>query len=294
MKTYPEAELLLNARAELGESTLWRAESRTLCWVDIHCCEVHSLQMDTGKHTWFDTAQAVGAIVPAAGGGFAAAMAAGYYLLDDRGAVGRLAAPEELAPTLRFNDGKCDRKGRFWAGTQIMRDEMKGKGFFGCLDVDGSFRTALTGVTTSNGLVWNGDDTILYYIDTPTRTVRAFPFDLEHGTLGEGRVCVTVPEEYGLPDGMTIDREGMLWIAQWQGSAVRRYDPRTGECIGVVPVPASKVTCCCFGGEKLETLYITTARQDVDTDAEPLAGGVFKANVGVSGYEAFSYQGKME
>ncbi len=294
MKTYPEAELFLDARAELGESVLWRAESRSLHWVDIHRCEVHSLKMDTGEHTWFDTAQAVGAIVPAAGGGFAAAMAAGYYLLDDRGAVRRLCAPEELAAALRYNDGKCDRKGRFWAGTQIMRNEMRDKGFFGCLDVDGSFRTALTGVTTSNGLAWNENDTVLYYIDTPTRAVRAFPFDLERGALGEGKVCVTVPREYGFPDGMTIDREGMLWVAHWQGGAVRRYDPRTGECIGVLPVPASRVTCCCFGGDNLDTLYITTSRRDVDTDAEPLAGGIFQAKVGVSGYEAFAFDGLAE
>ncbi|MBE0601241.1 MAG: SMP-30/gluconolactonase/LRE family protein, partial [Firmicutes bacterium] len=231
------------------------------------------------------------AIVPVAGGGFAAAMAAGYYLLDDQGAMKRLYAPEALVPALRYNDGKCDRRGRFWAGTQIMRDAMKGKGFFGCLDVDGTFRTVLKGVTTSNGLAWNADDTVLYYIDTMTRSVQAFPFDLEHGTLGEGRVCVTVPAAYGYPDGMTIDREGMLWVAHWQGSAVRRYDPRTGECIGVLPVPASRVTCCCFGGEALDTLYITTSRRDVDTDAEPLAGGVFQAKVGVAGYEAFPFRG---
>ncbi len=291
MKLYPQAELVLDARAELGEGILWRAESRMLQWVDIHSCLVHSLQLDTGEHSAIDTAQAVGAIVPVPGGGLVAAMATGYYLLDDQGALRQLAMPQELVPTLRFNDGKCDRKGRFWAGTQIMRQSMSGKGFFGCLDVDGSVRTVLTNVTTSNGLAWNEDDTILYYIDTMTRTVQAIPFDLEQGTLSEGKVCVTVPEAYGYPDGMTIDREGMLWVAHWQGNAVRRYDPATGACIGVLPVPASKVTCCCFGGENLDTLYITTARRDVDIEAEPLAGGVFKANVGVRGYEAFSFRG---
>jgi sugar lactone lactonase YvrE len=289
MKTYPEAALVLDARAELGESILWRGESRTLCWVDIHRCEVHSLKLDTGEHTWCNTAQAVGAIVPVAGGGFVAAMTAGFYLLDDRGAVKRLAAPRELVPTLRFNDGKCDRKGRFWAGTQILRGEMAGKGFFGCLDLDGTVRMALTDVTTSNGLAWNEDDTVLYYIDTPTFAVQAFPFDLETGTLGESRDCVRIPKEFGYPDGMTIDREGMLWVAQWKGGAVRRYDPRTGACIGVLPVPASRVTCCCFGGDHLDTLYITTSRRDTDADAEPLAGGIFKANVGVCGYEAYSF-----
>jgi sugar lactone lactonase YvrE len=291
MKTYPETELVLDARAELGESVLWRGESRTLHWVDIIKCEVHTLHLATMEHTFFSTAQAVGAVVPVAGGGFAAAMATGFYLLDEQGATRRIAEPEGLVPKLRMNDGKCDRRGRFWAGTQIMRGEMKGKGYFWCLDVDGSLRTTLTGVTTSNGLAWNADDTVLYFIDTPTFTVRAFPFDPERGTLGKGKVCVEIPREYGYPDGMTIDREGMLWIAHWEGGAVRRYDPHTGACLGVLPVPASKVTCCCFGGENLDTLYITTARTDTDAKTEPFAGGVFKADVGVRGYEAFPYRG---
>jgi sugar lactone lactonase YvrE len=291
MKMYPEAELVLDTRAALGESVLWRGETNTLHWADIIKCEVHTLELETMKHSFFSTAQAVGAVVPAVGGGFAAAMAMGYYLLDDQGVIKRIAEPEGLVPKLRMNDGKCDRRGRFWAGTQIMRDEMKGKGYFWCLDTDGTVRTALTGVTTSNGLAWSADDAMLYYIDSMTHTVRAFPFDLERGTLGEGRVCVEVPKDYGLPDGMTIDREGMLWIAQWEGGAVRRYDPRTGKCTGMVPVPASKVTCCCFGGEKLDTLYITTARVDTDAHAEPLAGGIFKADIGISGYETFPYRG---
>jgi sugar lactone lactonase YvrE len=291
MKTYREAELVLDAQAVLGESALWRAEKQALCWVDIGKGEVHTLQLATGKHTFFSAAQAVGAIVPVRGGGFAAALATGFYLADDQGLTKRIAEPEGLVPKLRMNDGKCDRRGRFWAGTQILRGEMSGRGYFWCLDTGGTVRTALTGVTTSNGLAWNADDTLLYYIDTPTFAVRAFEFDLEHGVLGNGKVCVEIPKEYAYPDGMTIDREGMLWVAHWEGHAVRRYDPHTGECIGVLPVPASKVTSCCFGGEHLDTLFITTAREDTDAAEEPLAGGIFKADVGAQGYEAFCYQG---
>jgi sugar lactone lactonase YvrE len=292
MKTYREAELLLDARAELGESVLWRAESRSLCWADIVKCEVHTLRLPEMEHTHFITAQAVGAVVPAAGGGFAAALATGYYRTDDRGLTERITEPDGLVPKLRFNDGKCDRKGRFWAGTQYVREDMMGKGYFWCLDTDGSVRTVLTGITTSNGLAWNADDTVLYYIDTPTLTVMAYDFDLERGVLGEGKACITVPKEYGFPDGMTIDREGMLWIAHWEGSAVRRYNPRTGQCIGVLPVPASKVTCCCFGGDTLDTLYITTAREETDAAKEPFAGGIFQADVGAQGYEPYEYRGR--
>ena len=292
MKIYQEAELALDAQALLGESALWRAETQSLHWVDIVQGEIHTLQWPGMQHQSFGTAQAVGAIVPVRGGGFAAALATGFYLTDGKGLTKRLAEPDGLVPMLRFNDGKCDRKGRFWAGSQTLRDEMKGKGYFWCLDTDGTVRVALTGVTTSNGLVWSADDTVLYYIDTPTFAVMAYDFDLEHGTLGEGRVCIKVPKEYGYPDGMTIDREGMLWVAQWQGNAVRRYNPETGECIGIVPVPASKVTSCCFGGPNLDILFITTARKQTDAATEPLAGGIFRADVGVGGYPAFEYLGK--
>ncbi len=291
MHRYPDAELLLDAKAVLGESALWRAEAQALHWVDIVKAEVHTLRLPSMEHTWFSTAQATGAIVPASDGGFAAALATGFYLLDSRGPVRRIAEPEGLVPRFRMNDGKCDRRGRFWAGTQILRDEMRNRGFFWCLDTDGSVRTALTGVTTSNGLAWNRDDTVLYYVDTPSFQVTAFPFDLERGALGAGKVCVNVPREYGYPDGMTVDCEGMLWVAHWQGGAVRRYDPRTGACIGVLPVAASKVTSCCFGGPNLDILYITTASEEISAADEPLAGGIFQARVGVSGYEPFPYRG---
>ena len=291
MKTYPEAELVLDARAELGEGALWRSKTRSLCWVDIVKSEVHTLGIDTMEHTYFSTAQAVGAVAPVRGGGFIAALATGFYRTDGRGLTARIAEPEGLVPMLRMNDGKCDRKGRFWAGSQIMRDEMTGKGYFWCLDTDGTVRTIFTGITTSNGLAWNADDTVLYYIDTPTRRVMAYAFDLETGTLSAGKACVEIPEAYGFPDGMTIDREGMLWVAHWGGSAVRRYDPRTGACLAAVPVPASKVTCCCFGGADLSTLYITTAREETDAAREPLAGGLFKMETDTQGCEPFYYQG---
>lgn len=288
MKQFAQAELVLDAQAALGESALWRAETQSLHWVDIVAGEIHTLQTQSREHTFVCVGQTVGAIVPAKDGGFGAAMRAGFYLADDKGRTRRIVQPEGLVPNFRFNDGKCDRRGRFWGGTQIICKEMEGKGYFWCIDTDGSVRPALTGVTTSNGLAWNAGDTVLYYIDTPTRVIMAFDFDLEQGTLGEGKPCVEVPREFGSPDGMTIDREGMLWVAHWGGSAVRRYNPHTGECTAVLPVPASKVTSCCFGGPALDTLYITTARMETDAEKEPLAGGIFKADVGAKGCEAFS------
>lgn len=289
MQQYPEAKPFFPAKAILGESTLWLANKQSLCWVDIVKGEIHTLHLPTMQHAFFGTAQAVGTIVPTNGEGFAAALATGFYLTDAVGLTKRIAQPEELSPGLRFNDGKCDRKGRFWAGTQYMRGDMKGKGYFWRLNPDGSVKTMLTGITTSNGLAWNADDTTLYYIDTATYTVMAYPFDLERGELGEGRPCVQVPREFRSPDGMTIDREGMLWIAHWGGYAVRRYDPGTGQCISVLPVPAEKVTCCCFGGKNLDTLYITTASENTDPKKDPQAGNLFQANVGVQGYEPFNF-----
>ncbi len=152
-------------------------------------------------------------------------------------------------------------------------------------------RGVLSGVTTSNGLAWNKDDTVMYYIDTPTQKVMAYEYDLETGTLGKARIAVEIPRENGHPDGMTIDEEGMLWVAHWGGSAVRRYDPANGKCIGVVRVPATNVTSCCFCGSELDTLYITTAGERSDPQKkEPHAGGIFRISPGVSGTATFSYR----
>lgn len=150
------------------------------------------------------------------------------------------------------------------------------------------------GVTISNGLAWSRDASTLYYIDTPTRAVAAFDYDRARGTVSGRRVAIEVPETMGSPDGMTIDAEGRLWIAQWDGGCVGRWDPTSGRLLERIPVPARRVTSCAFGGPALEDLYITTARTGLDERSlaeEPLAGGLFRVRPGVAGIPAVPFAG---
>jgi sugar lactone lactonase YvrE len=152
----------------------------------------------------------------------------------------------------------------------------------------------LEGVSVSNGIVWTADRTAMYYVDTPTRRVDRFDYDHDTGEIANRSVAVRIPERMGFPDGMTIDSEGMLWVCLWQGSKVSRWDPKTGELLQTVDLPASNVTSCAFGGGKLDQLYITTARSGLGTEqleSEPLAGGLFRADMGVSGVPAFEFAG---
>jgi sugar lactone lactonase YvrE len=162
------------------------------------------------------------------------------------------------------------------------------------LETDRSVRRVLGGVTTSNGLDWSPDGSTLYYIDTPTLEVAAFDYDAAAGTIDDRRVVIRFPQDAGRPDGMTVDGEGMLWIAHWEGGRVSRWNPRTGTLLDQVPVPALNVTSCTFGGPGLDRLYITTARVGLDAaqlQAQPHAGGVFAVEPGVGGFPANQYGG---
>jgi sugar lactone lactonase YvrE len=204
-----------------------------------------------------------------------------------------VADPEHDRPENRFNDGKCDPAGRFWAGTLSLEGK-RGTCNLWRLDADLSTHKMLEGVSVSNGIVWTADRRTMYYVDTPTRRVDCFDYDHDTGEIDNRRVAVRIPEGMGFPDGMTIDSEGMLWVCLWQGSKVSRWDPKTGELLQTVDLPASNVTSCAFGGGKLNQLYITTARSGLGTkqlESEPLAGGLFRADVGVSGVPAFEFAG---
>ena len=160
-----------------------------------------------------------------------------------------------------------------------------------CMDAEHEVKTMLTGVIQGNGLAWSADTKKFYFIDTQKFCVQEFDYDIEKNELSNGRVCVEVPSEMGIPDGMTIDDEGMLWVALWGGKAVARYDPATGAMLEKVELPALNVTSCCFGGEKLDELYITTASLGTDLKEYPLAGGVFKIKPGVTGRPSYKFKG---
>ena len=205
--------------------------------------------------------------------------------------------PEADKPENRFNDGKCDCSGRFWAGTMSKKLD-SGYGDSGpagsvyCLEPDLRISRKIENVTISNGLGWSPDNGTLYYIDSPTKTVAAYDFDRRNGGISRKRVVVELPDGFvGMPDGMCVDAEGMLWIALWGGAGVTRWDPATGGLLQKLAVPALNVTSCVFGGTKLDELFITTARLGTDTQAYPLAGGLFRVKPGVTGLPPFAFAG---
>lgn len=219
----------------------------------------------------------------------------GFASLElETGAVHIIVDPEAHLPANRFNDGKCDPAGRFWAGTMPLKEDARGTGSLYCLDRDLSVRKMLGNVSCSNGIAWSLDSKTMYYIDSPTRAVSAFDYDLATGNIANRREIIRTPPEEGFPDGMTIDAEGMLWVAYWGGSRVVRWDPRTGKRLAIIAVPVSCVTACWFGGPRLDELYITSARTGLDAATlamQPYAGSLLRVRPGICGIEAFEFAG---
>ena len=285
------AELVVDARADLGEGPAWDAVAGRLIWVDITGSAVHELLPDGRSRRW-DVPEHVGAAVPRARGGLLLAMRSGFAALADDGSVRVVASVEADDAGIRMNDGKCDPLGRFWAGT--MADaETPGAGSLYRLDTDGTVRRVLTGVTISNGLGWSPDGTVMYYTDTATGGVDSFRFDAAAGALTDRRRVITIDPADGSPDGMTVDDDGCVWVALWGGGAVRRY-ATDGSLDAVVPLPASQVTSCAFGGPDGGDLYITTAAHGLSPQqrsTQPQAGGVFLCRPGVTGPPATPFAG---
>jgi len=289
-----EVELVLDAHAVLGEGAAWSVERQRLYWVDIFGRMVHVYNPVDGSDRAIPVGQAIGTLAPRQKGGLVLALKAGIYFMDETsGGLEQVCAPESHLPNNRFNDGKCDPAGRFWAGTMSDKSE-SGAGALYRLDADLSVHKMVDHITTSNGMIWSLDARTMYYIDTPTRTVWAFDYDNATGALSRRRAAITIPKEEGGPDGMTIDAEGMLWVAMWEGWQVNRYNPLTGQKLASIPVPVARVTSMAFSGPDLDTLYITTAQMkdpDAERERQPHAGGLFKIKPGVRGVPGFSFAG---
>lgn len=284
-----QAELLLDARAELAEGPVWDTRDDRLLWVDIHAGLVHKLDVESGVDQLIRIGSEVGAVVPRAQGGYLAAVRDGFVGVTKDGTV--LPVATACGPGLRMNDGKCAPDGAFWAGT-VADDQAHGVASLYRLADDGSVTVRLRGVTISNGLGFT-DDGRLYYVDTALRRVDVFDVAPATQTLDNRRTFLQFPEAGGSPDGIALDNEGCVWVALWGGSAVHRYTP-TGVLDMVIEVPAAHVTSCTFGGAAGDELFITTARAELteaQLDAQPLAGGLFRCRPGVTGPAATPYAG---
>ena len=278
----------------LGEGPVWWKERSVLLWVQINKSKVGLFDPITQENRFINVPSHVGAVVPTTAGDLIAATAKGFIRIDaDSGEVTELSDPEDDKKGNRFNDGKCDPWGRFWAGTMAYNFE-KGAANLWRLDPDGTVSLQRSDVTCSNGLAWSLDRKKLYYIDSPTLSVVAFPLTDEGEIAGDPTTCFTIPvEEWGdgcMPDGMCIDEDGNLWVCLYDGSGVTKWDPETGNLMEFLQIPCKKVTSCCFGGENLDRLFITTCEWD-GAEPEPLAGSIFQANVGVKGIPTDYYRG---
>ena len=253
-----------------------------LYWVDIDRGRIHRYDPATGRDEHLDVGEPVGALTPTRSGGLILAAKSGFLQIEtwpER--PRRLADVEADRPETRMNDGACDSRGRFWAGTMHVELD-SGHGSLYKLDPDGTVTPMVRDVSISNGIAWSPDDTVMYYVDTPTGGVDAFDFDLDEGAISNRRRVIDVEHADGVPDGLVVDEDGYLWLALWDGWAVRRYRP-DGLVVGVVELPCARVTKCAFGGTALDELYITTASSDEPAVDQPHAGGLFRALPGITG-----------
>ena len=289
-----KVELILDAKAKLGEGAIWHSQKQLFYWVDIEGQFVHIYDPKTNQDRAIHVGQKVGTVVPRKSGGLMVALHHGFAALDpETEKLTFLNDPESHLPENRFNDGKCDPMGRFWAGTMSL-SFAKGAGSLYCLFPDLTARRMAEGLTISNGIVWSLDLKTMYLVDSGDATVWAFDYDLVTGSVENKRAFLQMPKEHGTPDGMTMDVEGKLWIAHWDGARVTRWDPATGKLLFTQPIPASLVTSCALGGPSLDQLYVTTARAHLDEKTlagQPQAGGVFKFNPGVRGLPAPEFAG---
>ncbi|HQZ13573.1 MAG TPA: SMP-30/gluconolactonase/LRE family protein [Devosia sp.] len=281
----PDVRVAVVGSAFLAEGPCWSAAQQKLYWVDILAPAILQSDLKRGVAVSRPMPELVSALVPRHRGGFVATTQHGIKALDiETGSMTPIANPEASKPGNRFNDARCDRRGRLWAGTLAI-DTTPGEGSLYRLDPDGQIHRMDTGFHVSNGLDFSPDNRRLYFTDTGKRRIYVYDFDLESGEIDNRRVFHELPEGIGTPNGLTVDSEGYVWSAQWDGWCVTRYDP-DGEVERVVNLPVPRPTSCVFGGPDLTTLLVTSARIRLSAQqlAEaPLSGSVFAVETGIRG-----------
>lgn len=282
---YPELRCISNAKPLLGEGPVWMPKEKKILWVDMLGPALHQTDVATGEISSVQLDEITSVVVCQKAGGYVCATESGIYSLDlDSRSKTLLASPEKGIAGNRFNDGKCDANGRFWAGTMAI-DASPEKGSLYCLDTDHSVRVVEGGIQVSNGLGWSPDNKTFYFTDSGKRTIFAYDFDLERGEVSNKRVFVEIVDGVARPDGLAVDIDGCVWSAHWDGWRVVRYTP-DGTIDRVVELPVPKPTSCAFGGDDNKTLFITSARirlSAIQIEEAPLSGGLFALQTGVEG-----------
>jgi len=290
-------ELVADVGATDGEGPFWIPGRRRLGWVDIGAGKLHLTDVESGGDEVIQAGSALGAAAERQGGGFVLALQDGFGLIDrDSTEVRLVAAVDSAGGELRMNDGKCDTRGRFWAGTMAY-DISQRRGAFYRLDPDLTVTSHFTGLGISNGFDWLPDGRTAYYIDSLDSRVDVFDSDPDAGELSNRRAAFEVPNDRSvetgmtLADGMTLDAEGHLWIAVWGAGEVRRYSP-AGELEAVVEMPVVSPSSCAFGGDEYDELYITSmVPAGVARGRLPGEGAVYRVRPGVRGVPARTFAG---
>jgi sugar lactone lactonase YvrE len=276
---------------QLGEGPVWDDRTGELVWVDISSRLIHRWNPTTGAATSITTEGDVGAVVLCEDGAMVVAVECELWRLEAAGAWTLLGAVESK-PGVRFNDCRADPRGRLWAGT-LHRDRAPGVAALHRLDPGGEITLVLPDRTISNGIGWSPDGATMYYIDSTTQRVVSFEYDLETGDLGEQSTFTDIEPSDGLPDGLTVDAQGGVWVCLFGGAKVRRYGPDGGLDVEIT-LPLTNPTCPGFGGADFRTLYITTARHRLTAEQlgrEPNAGAVLQLEVGFAGRAAYRFAG---
>ena len=291
------ARCVVPAAASVGEGTLWSMREQALYWVDILGCMLHRFDPATGRTAQWTFAEEVSAVAERASEpGLIITLRRGFALFDPAtgGEPRYLHQPEAALPGNRFNDGKCDAQGRFWGGTMDIACEAP-TGALYRYDADGRCTQHESGFAVTNGPTWSADGrSDLFFNDTVKGRVHAYDFDEEGGTLSNKRTWLRLARGDGVPDGMTTDAAGRIWIAHWGGACVSCHDPLTARELCRVELPTSNVTNCTFGGADLRTLFITTARTGLtpqQLEAQPLAGGLFSVTIDSPGLPSNLFRG---
>ena len=289
-----QTDVVVEHKCFLGEGPVWDAKRKVICWLDILNGEIHEYATEQKMHKVIPVHQMIGSLAVCTNGNFIAALQNGFAFIDKiSGEIKMIADPESYLSNNRFNEGKCDPAGRFWAGTMSLSEEPNAGSVY-VVEKDLSITKRIESVTISNGLAWSINHKTFYFIDTPTFEVAAYDYNKYSGHISNKRTIIKIASEDGYPDGMTIDNEGMLWIAHWDGWQVTRWNPVSGEKIHSIQLPVSKVTSCTFGGENYGDLYITSAKiglREDELEKQPLAGSLFVLrNCGFQGMPAFEFE----
>ena len=279
----------IQSQCFLGEGPLWIAELGCFFWVDIDKGNLHRYHLASEKLEIRHFPHYLAVTLQGQNGKLILGLDRKLVRYDwERQELETLCEVEADLTLNRFNDGKVDPQGRIWIGT-LSTLFTEGAGSLYRIDSDFKPEVQLKNLTISNGMAWTEDQETFYFIDTPTRKIQEFAFDLESGAIEFRRIAVEIPEGLGFPDGMCIDQEGMLWVAHYGGSGVYRWDPNTGQLLDKIDLPVPHVTSCCFGGENLDLMLITTAQENMSEDdlkKYPKSGDVFLVQLDVRGFKA--------